>query len=62
MAKCQKYEWFAIMQNGDIAKDEDGLALMAKTKKALVDAFYYDDAVLKGKTFVKVELSKITEI
>lgn len=62
MAKLKKFEWFVIMENGDIAKDEDGVALMAKTQKALIDAFYYDDAVLKGKTFVKVQLTKITEI
>lgn len=62
MAKCQKFEWFVVLNSGgDIAKDENGLALMAKTKRALESAHEFDN-ILEDKTIIKVELSKITEI
>lgn len=57
MAKCKKYEWFAIVKDGDIRKDSQGLGMIAKTKKALLDAYVCSDEISNAQEIVKIEIT-----
>ena len=64
MAKCKGSEWFVVLTKaGNIDKNEDGVAIMAKTKDALFDCYLHCAiSPLEGKDVVKIQIPKIVQI